>query len=199
MGDALRNHDMFPPRLGNQYDWNISQALRAWDMKHDLFTRYETAAENALKAFPANNRGSTHALLLEDKDYGTYACIKRVAEMKLGINTAFVRLNVKRFDLQNASNIALKYNLRAGGLNHVLSDTSFAAIKAPAGRADTIVIGADVTHPGTNSSPRTPSIAAVVGNTDNEFMHFPGSMRLQRARKEFITELGDMLKERLID
>ncbi|KAI7198315.1 hypothetical protein KC324_g3853, partial [Hortaea werneckii] len=45
----------------------------------------------------------------------------------------------------------------------------------------------------------TPSVAAVVGSTDDEFMHFPGSMRLQRSRKEEIVELGDMVKERLID
>ncbi|EMC99396.1 hypothetical protein BAUCODRAFT_65525 [Baudoinia panamericana UAMH 10762] len=63
----------------------------------------------------------------------------------------------------------------------------------------TIVIGADVTHPGVTSAEGTPSIAAVVGSVDDQFTQFPGSTRLQRSRKEEIVELGDMVKECLID
>ena len=101
---------------------------------------------------------------------------------------------------QVASNIALKFNLKSGGTNHKLGDTSFPGLRPRHGqRCDVIVIGADVTHPGVGSREGTPSIAAVVGSTDDEFMHFPGSMRLQRSRKEEIVELGDMVKERLID
>ena len=142
-------------------------------------------------------------MLLKRKDYEKYACIKRVAELRLGIKTIFAtanKLTNPRFDSQNASNIALKYNLKRQGTNHILGLENFASLRPAQGSApNTIVIGADVTHPGANSSPGTPSVAAVVGNTDDEFMHFPGSMRLQRGRKEFIIELGDMVKERLID
>jgi len=43
----------------------------------------------------------------------------------------------------------------------------------------------------------TPSIAAVVGSVDGKFAHYPASLRLQESRKEMITDLADMMKERL--
>lgn len=63
---------------------------------------------------------------------------------------------------------------------------------------DTIVIGADVTHPGNSATSGTPSIAAVVGSIDDNFMKFPGSMRLQSGRKEDMVDLAQMVKERLL-
>ncbi|KXT15726.1 hypothetical protein AC579_1559 [Pseudocercospora musae] len=92
------------------------------------------------------------------------------------------------------------FNLtRTASHDHLLSRNLRTLQSALIDQKDTIVIGADVTHPPASASPGMPSIAAVVGNTDPMFMHFPGSMRLQRARQEEIAELGDMVKERLID
>ncbi|EME82122.1 uncharacterized protein MYCFIDRAFT_15043, partial [Pseudocercospora fijiensis CIRAD86] len=141
-------------------------------------------------------------VLIKEKNQDQYAFIKRVAELQLGIQTVFCIQDEKRltaFNAQAASNIALKFNMRSAGVNHDLGTQGFAALKTPNRLSNTIVLGADVTHPPTSSSPGTPSIAAVVGTTEDDFMHFPGSMRLQRGRQEDIVELGDMVKERLID
>jgi hypothetical protein len=44
----------------------------------------------------------------------------------------------------------------------------------------TMMVGIDVTHAGPTSRPGTPSIAAVVANTDDSFAQFPASMRIQK-------------------
>ncbi|KJX96923.1 hypothetical protein TI39_contig594g00028 [Zymoseptoria brevis] len=162
---------------------------------------YEVRVLNVLDPIVQNHRWPIVYVLLKDKSQDQYAFIKRVAELRLGLQTVFVVCNrerLSRFDAQSASNIALKFNLRGFGVNHKLGDNDLKAIKAQ-GTVNTIVLGADVTHPPNNASPGTPSIAAVVGSTDEDFMHFPGSMRLQRSKQEDIVELGDMVKERLID
>jgi hypothetical protein len=42
-----------------------------------------------------------------------------------------------------------------------------------------MMVGIDVTHAGPTSRYGTPSIAAVVANVDNSFIHFPASIRIQ--------------------
>ncbi|CZT20221.1 uncharacterized protein RCC_06078 [Ramularia collo-cygni] len=61
----------------------------------------------------------------------------------------------------------------------------------------TIVVGADVTHPGRGSVQHCPSVAAVVASTDPFAVNYPGSMRLRRSKQEMIADLADMLEERL--
>lgn len=43
-----------------------------------------------------------------------------------------------------------------------------------------MMVGIDVTHGGPTSRPGTPSIAAVVANTDDTFAQFPASLRMQK-------------------
>jgi eukaryotic translation initiation factor 2C len=98
----------------------------------------------------------------------------------------------------------MKFNLKGRGSNHAVQEGHLASIlqsvsQPQAKGSDTIIIGADVAHPTGSARPGCPSIAAVVGSTDDHYLHYPGSMRLQISRQEFITELGDMVKERLID
>lgn len=87
------------------------------------------------------------------------------------------------------SNIALKFNFKLGGDTHHFQDTTMKVLWDDDQYADTIVLGSDVTHPSRGSVAGTPSIAAVVGNNDINFMNFPGSMRLQRARKEVCSHM----------
>ena len=47
-----------------------------------------------------------------------------------------------------------------------------------------MMVGIDVTHPGVRAKYGSPSIAAVVANSDDEFVQFPGSIRIQEGRKE---------------
>lgn len=66
---------------------------------------------------------------------------------------------------QYYANVALKVNLKLGGINHVLKDQLPAVIS----QGKTMVIGIDVTHP-TGAKSTTPSVAAMVASADNEVL-----------------------------
>ncbi|KAK0280678.1 hypothetical protein LTR54_006703 [Friedmanniomyces endolithicus] len=136
--------------------------------------------------------------------FDTYACVKRVADLELGIQTICAASGkaVLRWSPQTVSNVCLKYNTkgaRGGRDNHHFDGKDLQILRSADEQADTIVIGADVTHPGKGSAIATPLIAAVVGSADDQFMQFPGSMRLQRGSKEDITDRSGMVKERLLE
>ncbi|KAF2502766.1 stem cell self-renewal protein Piwi, partial [Lophium mytilinum] len=99
---------------------------------------------------------------------------------------------------QYFSNLALKFNIKGRGINHTLRN-EFSLLMGGANRAlDTIVLGADVSHPPGNGPDGSPSIAAVVGSVDEHFMTYLGSMRLQAGRTEIISDMKDMVEERLL-
>ncbi|KAL1589247.1 hypothetical protein WHR41_02002 [Cladosporium halotolerans] len=163
-----------------------------------------TSSEKGIVAF---------IFLIPQKDYDLYAMIKRVADLRMGNNTTCLvgNSNVLKFhsntshSVQHCANVGLKLNLKdESGVNHYIERAKFIELFTPSDYAcqsecDTIVIGADVTHPVGHCAPGCPSIAAVVGSVDDNFATFPGSMRLQRGRQEVIANLADMVKERLID
>lgn len=74
---------------------------------------------------------------------------------------------------------SLKFNLKLGGTSHDLGhdwDSKF---------DNTMIMGADVTHPGRDGS--CPSLAAVVATYSTEAdirTHYLGSARMQKARTE---------------
>ena len=90
-------------------------------------------------------------------------------------------------------NISMKLNLRCGNSNHTVQFGKTSKVGS-----DTLVLGADVTHPSTGSTRFTPSIAAVVGSIDATFALFPGSMRLNPSRQEAIEEMESMAYERIL-
>lgn len=94
--------------------------------------------------------------------------------------------------------IAMKLNLRLGNTNHHVGKGPFPKrFWNDQGTANTIILGADLVHPGVGSAEHTPSIAAVVGSTDEMFTKFPGSIRHQTGRVEVIEDMQDMVDERL--
>ncbi|KAK6412864.1 hypothetical protein LTR81_013153 [Elasticomyces elasticus] len=149
-------------------------------------------------------------VLLDHKSTDDYACIKRIADQTLGVQTICAvgdkalstrpgRGPISNWNEQTVSNIALKYNIKCGQDNHHFDPNDLRPLRDVSNQqANTIIIGADVTHPGKSSATATPSIAAVVGSVDDQFVKFPGSMRLQQSRKEDIVDLSEMVKERLL-
>ena len=165
--------------------------------------QFEQTLSNKLQGIA--HAGFPVVVVLDRKSYDMYSAIKRVAEIRLGIKTICVTAAALyradrsgHLDLQTSSNIALKFNLKSAGICHEVQLDDLALLK-PGGQCNTIVIGADVAHSTATAAPGCPSIASVVGSTDARFMHFPGSMRLQRNRKEDIVDLAEMVKERLLD
>ncbi|RMY71806.1 hypothetical protein D0863_04911 [Hortaea werneckii] len=167
---------------------------------------WENNFKNALQTIGAQCATPDTPVMVNMRGHGQddYACIKRVADLELGMHTVCVAndkvlVGRKSWSLDTVSNIALKYKVKdSKGRNHHFSEADLDVLNKIGGTG-TIVVGADCAHPMKGAHTATPSIAAVVGSTDNGFMHYPGSMRLQPSRKEDILELSEMLKERLLD
>ncbi|KAJ1303895.1 hypothetical protein OPQ81_008307 [Rhizoctonia solani] len=135
-------------------------------------------------------------IVLSNDDTAIYNGIKHLCDVQLDVLTVCVQAaKFKDNKPQYNANVALKFNAKLGGVNHVVDpqDPVMAWVRAQ----PTMMIGSDVTHPSPGSARGTPSIAAVVGSIDNQFGQFPASLRLQESKKEMITDLTDMVVERL--
>ncbi|TVY84813.1 Protein argonaute 1B [Lachnellula suecica] len=98
------------------------------------------------------------------------------------------------------ANICLKINSRLTGVSHILDpkDTGFSDHNKGMTGAykGTMIVGADVTHPGKGVH-RCPSMAVVVATNDEVSSHYLGSARLQEERQEYISDLKGMMAERV--
>ncbi|KAF1849347.1 Piwi-domain-containing protein [Cucurbitaria berberidis CBS 394.84] len=135
-------------------------------------------------------------LLLEAKSTTAYSIFKDLADRTYDMHSLCAVYKEDRtgrpFGDQYWGNVMMKINLKAGGVNHTV--TKVAEIMK-----DTLVLGADVTHPGPGSLQGTPSIAAIVGSVDQLGGKFLGSMRLQPRDTacEDIKDVEDMVLERI--
>ena len=77
-------------------------------------------------------------------------------------------------------NIAHKFNLKLGGINHRLPPDALGILKD----GDTMVVGIDVTHPNLKSMENSPSIVGMVASLDKVFARWPGNLRIQDSRQE---------------
>ncbi|KAF4555033.1 Piwi domain-containing protein 1 [Elsinoe fawcettii] len=144
---------------------------------------------------------------LDEVSAFTYSFIKKMGDTKYGIHSVCMfgeKLNraiANRYGVPDVgffANIALKVNIKSGGINHFLTGTELNARDKGIWNDTTMFIGIDVTHPAPGNSKATPSIAAVVANTDAQLAQWPGSIRRQNAsREEMVDALKDMVMERL--
>ncbi|MBE3041875.1 hypothetical protein IMZ48_04690, partial [Candidatus Bathyarchaeota archaeon] len=130
------------------------------------------------------------ALVFLNKDTQVYASIKRVCEVHLGIHTVCMDWRKARpMKPQYFGNVALKWNLKLGGINHHLED-SVGLIKA----GDTMLVGYDVTHPtgvpekkskGKNGPEVSqPSIVGLVASIDKDVNQWPAAAWVHGSRQE---------------
>jgi eukaryotic translation initiation factor 2C len=148
-------------------------------------------------------------VILPKKDPATYALVKQVADLDVGIHTTCIvrypnwqrglktnnghEIRELKCDPDAALNILQKVNLRLGGTNLTLTPPTTPQLF----HRDTIILGADVTHPGPTSQRECRSIAAVVGTTDRDFNHYSASLRCQAGKQETITHFANMVCARL--
>ncbi|KAH9983910.1 Piwi domain-containing protein [Russula compacta] len=93
---------------------------------------------------------------------------------------------------QYCNNVALKVNVKLGGINsHPISQIYAGLNKEP-----TMIVGADVTHPGPGIMDK-PSIASLVSSFDATFSRYAAFTRVQAPRVEVIEELEDMFQTAL--
>lgn len=139
------------------------------------------AIRDALLRLP--NKPSIVLVMLSNSDRPIYAGLKALCDGKLDVHTVCClsqKIQSVAGQLQYLANVALKVNMKLGGVNHTLDHHGLGWLL----NESTIIFGSDVTHPGPGSLKGTPSIAAVVASVDDQFIHYPASLSLQEANKE---------------
>ncbi|KAG6860411.1 hypothetical protein C0995_011482 [Termitomyces sp. Mi166 len=151
-------------------------------------------------------------VLLSNGDKHVYSGLKHLCDSYLDLATVCVhsaKIRKEKGQLQYFANVALKVNMKLGGVKCVLYSTSAASLKRDLSHGldqvnmswlkqmHTMLMGIDVTHPGPGSTKGTPSIAAVVASCDTSFAQYPASMEIQETKKEMVTNLATMVEERL--
>lgn len=135
-------------------------------------------------------------VMLSNGDKNIYEGLKHLCDVYLDVATVCVhvgKIRKEKGQPQYFANVALKVNMKNGGVNHKLDENTGKWLSSE----PTMVVGMDVTHPGPGSARGTPSIAAVVASVDNHFAQYPASLEIQESRKEMITNLKEMMVARL--
>jgi len=136
-------------------------------------------------------------VVLPEFDRWLYSRIKFCADVKYGIHTVCCigrKLQTEDGQSQFLGNLALKLNIKGGGRNHTVQDSSNPLMKE---LPHTMLVGIDVTHPSPGSSEGAPSIAGVVASYESDLQQWPASLRRQTSRTEMVADLAAMLGERL--
>lgn len=138
-------------------------------------------------------------IMLPIKNQPLYKRIKHIGDVKVGVHTVCVvgsKFNKDpeaKGQKQYFANVALKFNLKLGGINQQIDNTKLGIINED----KTMVVGVDVTHPAPGSASNAPSVAGMVASVDKRLGQWPADLRIQESRKEMVSELDSMLKSRL--
>jgi hypothetical protein len=131
-------------------------------------------------------------VVLPEKSTELYSIIKKLADTEYGFHTVCVtqpKFLKQQGQLGYFSNVALKVNLKFGGVNHLLKDQS-----GIMSRGKTMFVGYDVTHP-TNLPPgvrreNSPSLVGLVASVDKHLAQWPS---VSWNNPERVEMLGDEL------
>jgi eukaryotic translation initiation factor 2C len=134
-------------------------------------------------------------VILPEVDIALYNWVKCLGDIKKGIHTICVVGSkfAKNDNAQYFANVALKFNLKLGGVNQCLNPAKLGIL----GEGKTMVVGLDVTHPSPGSADTAPSIAGIVATVDKTLGQWPADVRIQTSRQEMIDNLDEMFASRL--
>ncbi|PCH34810.1 Piwi-domain-containing protein [Wolfiporia cocos MD-104 SS10] len=133
-------------------------------------------------------------VLLPTVNSRIYSAIKYLGDIVLGLQSIHIVLHPKKslatgnMQDQYLSNVALKLNTKLAGTNHRLGQDAVALLT----RVNTMIVGMVVTHP----TEVLPAVAAVVSSSDDEFIQYSASLRLQ-SYDDIVESLHHMMLERL--
>ncbi|KAH6633014.1 Piwi domain-containing protein [Boeremia exigua] len=164
------------------------------DLNNKAFAKIQAQIFDTLKKGFSTKPNFLFVLLPSD-NATLYDAIKYVCDCQLGIpNICNIgqKFSKERGQPQYFANVAMKFNQKLGGVNHIVDAKQMAPLDP-----QTILFGIDVTHPSPGSSEKAPSIAGVVASVDALFSQYPASMRTQEGRVEMVSELEEMIIERL--
>jgi hypothetical protein len=156
-----------------------SKTLSGWTKPKDdepdkliRMTEHEALIES-LKEAKSNNVDLV-LLIMSKPSLPRYTAFKRLADREHGLQSICITTKFAgdKGKLEGyMTNIAMKVNIKRGGINQRIEGLDLKG---------TMVLGADVIHPGPGSLPHCPSIAAMVGSVDDWGCKCLGSMRLQQ-------------------
>ncbi|KAL9010648.1 MAG: hypothetical protein Q9173_004437 [Seirophora scorigena] len=155
----------------------------------------DTSIETTLKNVPGDPKYARLVLVILPIAHTLlYNRIKHAGDVKVGVHTVcVVGSKFAKAQPQYFANVALKFNLKVGGINQLVDNTRLGIINED----KTMVVGVDVTHPSPGSASNAPSVAGMVASVDRWLGQWPADLRIQRSRKEMVSELDSMLKSRL--
>jgi eukaryotic translation initiation factor 2C len=139
-------------------------------------------------------------VVLPNYDKWLHARIKYYGDVRHGIHTICSigsKLSKENGQGMYMGNLALKFNLKGGGVNQEVADTLIKPLDN-----STMVMGIDVTHPSPGSAKGAPSIASAVASRDARLAQWPGSIRKQTGKQEMIdqkrAEFGDCVSDAIL-
>ncbi|ORD95729.1 AGO2 [Hepatospora eriocheir] len=146
---------------------------------------------SSVKEFTEMERGFMNLVILPNNDSVRYGEIKRHCETYKA-NFTQCMLAKNRNQLMKpafVSNLLMKINTKIGGKNFGVDTKIF-------GDKPTMIFGIDVSHPGI-SEDRMPTIAAVVGSLDYDFITHTTDICAQEARKDVVVNLQSIIVNQL--
>jgi eukaryotic translation initiation factor 2C len=171
-----------------------------------LNVQVEDGLQDAAALESAFNKVLTHPkkprlmlVILPWEDTAIYNHVKRLGDVKKGIHnicvvaSEFARNNPDPLNAQYFANVALKFNLKLGGINQTLQPNKLGVLA----EGKTMVVGLDVTHPSRGSADTAPSVAGIVASVDKALGQWPADLRIQTSRQEMVDNLDDMFGSRL--
>ncbi len=147
-----------------------------------------------------NDEDSDEEQVVEHSKDNIYNNIKYYGDIKHGIITQCINADhVLEIPRGYFNNFLLKINSKLEGKNVIISPHS----RLPVMSKPVMIVGVDVTHPGSNPSGNDSriisSVAAVVGSYDSNFLKYYASVRVQpQNKKEIVSEFDVMMKELLL-
>jgi eukaryotic translation initiation factor 2C len=110
-------------------------------------------------------------VILSNGDKHVYAGIKHLCDSYLDVATVCVhssKIRKEKGQLQYFANVALKLNMKMGGVNHGLDARSMAWFQ----QSPTMLVGMDVTHPGPGSAKGTVRTCSQSTHPDHSHTYF---------------------------
>lgn len=98
------------------------------------------------------------------------------------------KLKKAKNDPKILANMCLKIHIKLGRVTHQITPGGSSSEQKLGAKPGTMIIGADVTHPGPQVE-NCPSMAAVVATNDDVSSQYLGSARLQESKQEVIAYL----------
>ncbi|KAL5610456.1 hypothetical protein FOBRF1_006573 [Fusarium oxysporum] len=161
------------PGIRDSFDQQSSRAV---------MNEFQVNASNFIQTIPRSAQLYNRIKTIADKNYGIHT-----------ICSVGSKLAKDRGREPYMANVALKFNLKLGGINQIVENKNLGIID----QDKTMVVGIDVTHPSPGSSSNAPSVSAMVASIDKFLGQWPATLRIQRARQENVDDLTEMLKSRL--